>query len=83
MGGAEGDEGGHIERAHPDNLETGDIGRKAQVTGVFVVEGRRGHNPDTVQKRAQLLEDAPFRDGQYDGFVKTGLFGAHNEVFPC
>ena len=58
MGGAEGDEGGDVERADADDVERRVVGREAEAAAVLVEQVGRGHDAGPVQQRAALTEDA-------------------------
>src|SRR5215469_7684618 len=59
LGGTEGDKGGSIEAAHPDQVEVGVARSKSQLARGGVVEGRLGFDADTAQQRHHLVEDPP------------------------
>src|SRR3546814_11438274 len=69
VGGAEGDEGGDVEAAHPDDVEAGLVGGEAELPGIVVAESRLGLDADPRQQRAQFLQDAAFGDRQDQGLV--------------
>src|SRR3546814_1644070 len=58
VGGAESDEGGDVEAAHPDDVEAGLVGGEAELAGIVVAESRLGLDADPRQQRAQFLQDA-------------------------
>src|SRR3546814_18110484 len=51
MGGAEGDESGHVEAAHTDDIEPRAVGGEAELAGAVVREGSLRPQPDMCQQR--------------------------------
>src|SRR3546814_3852998 len=69
MGGAEGDESGHVEAAHTDDIEPRAVGGEAELAGAVVREGSLRLQPDMCQQRAQFGQDAALGDRQDEGLV--------------
>src|SRR3546814_6765332 len=67
MGGAEGDESGHVEAAHTDDIEPRAVGGEAELAGAVVREGSLRLQPDMCQQRAQFGQDAALGDRQDEG----------------
>ena len=64
MGGAEGNEGRDVERAHANDVELAMVGRETQLTRIGVGEGRLRLDVGRRQKRRGLVQDPALRQGQ-------------------
>ena len=71
MGAAEGDEGGDVEAANPDDIDLGQVGGEAKPPVVIVIEGGFRLDAGQAYHRHHLGEDAPLGQGQDQFFVGT------------
>ena len=62
--GAEGDEGGDIEAAHPDDLDLRPAGAEAELAALGIVEGGLGADAGARQERHHLRQDPTLGQGQ-------------------
>ena len=60
---AESHERGDIETAHPDNLQTRNVGGEAQQPRGGIVEGRLRFDAGAAQQRHRLVQDAALGQG--------------------
>src|SRR3546814_13288268 len=70
MGCAEGEEGGGVETADPDDVELRIAGRELQLARVLVEERILGLNAGTRQQRGYGLQDAALGKGQHELVVR-------------